>query len=231
MLLADAGCDLIALEMLFDVETSLAMIEGALAAGLPVSLGLVTTRDDKGRLFLEGSRRVRSGKPDLPLAEALGALLAGSPAADRLILAIMHSEVQHSGPAWRWRAGSGGGPWRSIPTSAPTAPPGGWDTAGALDPAGFAAAAAGWHRDGAAVIGGLLRCRPGLHPRSRRAAQAPRLGLSGPLARLVPGATAHAAKPRCCQGRKQPNCRPTPVSDWPADAGGARGGLGPAPPL
>jgi len=52
LVLADAGCDLIALEMLFDAEHSIAMLKGAAAAGLPISIGMVARRDRSGRILL-----------------------------------------------------------------------------------------------------------------------------------------------------------------------------------
>jgi methionine synthase I (cobalamin-dependent) len=42
-LLADAGCDILALEMLGDVDVSIAMLRGAARAALPISIGLVCT--------------------------------------------------------------------------------------------------------------------------------------------------------------------------------------------
>ena len=90
--LAAAGADLIALEMMADADTCVAMMRGAAEAGLPVSLGLICIRDESGRVMLFGRGRdnLYAGE-DAPLDEVLPSIVERMPAGLRLIVAVMHS--------------------------------------------------------------------------------------------------------------------------------------------
>lgn len=90
-----AGADLIMLEMMIDIPKMHAVLEGALACGLPVWVGLSCAPDPHGQMCLQ------SGKPD-----ARGIVQAGSSAslADAIrslahqnvpLLSIMHTDVEH----------------------------------------------------------------------------------------------------------------------------------------
>ncbi len=81
-IMADAGADLLMLEMMIDTERMLATLEAAQKSGLPVWAGLTCKRDDSGKAHM------RSGD-DLP--DALRAL------AERKVplVSFMHTEVEH----------------------------------------------------------------------------------------------------------------------------------------
>lgn len=82
-LLADAGVDLIALEMMQDVRHASRAMEGALATGLPVMLGVSCRRHP------QNDDIVCFDVPDLPLIRPLDALVGKGPC----VVNIMHSEL------------------------------------------------------------------------------------------------------------------------------------------
>jgi homocysteine S-methyltransferase len=79
-IMAEAGADLLMLEMMVDKARMLAALEAARGSGLPVWAGLSCTRDDAGRI------RLLRGEPLAPALEALHA--AGVP-----LVCIMHTDV------------------------------------------------------------------------------------------------------------------------------------------
>ncbi|MEM7074924.1 MAG: homocysteine S-methyltransferase family protein [Pseudomonadota bacterium] len=84
-IMADAGADLLMLEMMVDVDRMLVTLEAAQASGLPVWVGLSCEPDDTG-----GMRLLRGG----PLADALTALEER----DVRLISIMHTEVEDVDP-------------------------------------------------------------------------------------------------------------------------------------
>lgn len=88
--LFDAGIDLFALEMLFDVTVSLAMIESVREFGLPVIIGFTCDwQGEPGSMVMVGKG---TGMPTMPLGHALAAIM-DTVLPDNPILAIMHSEA------------------------------------------------------------------------------------------------------------------------------------------
>ena len=86
-----AGVDLFAFEMLFDVETSLAMWSAVEDLGLPVIFGFTCDRGDDGHgdaVLLRGM-----GCAVAPLDEVLRQVIGGIDT-DRAILSIMHSDIE-----------------------------------------------------------------------------------------------------------------------------------------
>ena len=79
--LADAGADLLMLEMMIDIDRMQVLLDAAATTELPVWIGLTTSVDDQGRVYL------RNGEP---LADALAAI------DDRSfdLINIMHTEVE-----------------------------------------------------------------------------------------------------------------------------------------
>ena len=133
-ILADAGCDMIALEMLFDVETTAALLKGAASCGLPVSLGFVCARNADGVVGFEGSRVVPDGRAKMTLTEALPQVLDACEALDRLIVTVMHSELESSGPALRAIGQVWDGATAVYPNNGHYQAPGGWDTSSGCSP-------------------------------------------------------------------------------------------------
>ena len=81
VLMADAGCDLIMLEMLINTDRLKACIEGAQASGLPVWAGLSVERINGEMCLLDGE----------PLVDALAVLVEK----EVPLVNIMHTEVDH----------------------------------------------------------------------------------------------------------------------------------------
>ena len=68
---------MLALEMLFDVETAVAMIEAVAAAGVPVCVGLVCTVNAAGDMALDVQSDAKSGAAAVPpLHSALPEIIA-----------------------------------------------------------------------------------------------------------------------------------------------------------
>lgn len=90
-ILQDAGVDLFALEMLFDIETSLAMLAAAQASGLPLILGFACDRDLHDGAGV--TSKLGMGSPVRPLEDILPAVL-GAIETEQAIVAIMHSDIE-----------------------------------------------------------------------------------------------------------------------------------------
>lgn len=88
-ILFDAGVDLFALEMLFDVEVSLAMLGAVEEFGLPVILGFTCDwGDDRNSVTTAQGM----GGPVIPLEEVLSGI-AHAVESNEVILSIMHTEA------------------------------------------------------------------------------------------------------------------------------------------
>ena len=80
-IMADAGAELLLLEMMSNIERTRAVLDGALASGLPVWVGYsCKLNEDDKVVLLEGE----------PLAEAIGALEG----LDVPLISIMHTDVE-----------------------------------------------------------------------------------------------------------------------------------------
>src|SRR5262249_21120159 len=87
-LLAEAGCDLLALEMLRDIDQACAIMGAAAATGLPISAGFTCALEEAdGTVVLRGRDRRR------PLRDCLGPVLATAPCT---AVAVMHSDMAAS---------------------------------------------------------------------------------------------------------------------------------------
>ena len=158
--LADAGADLIALEMLVDADTSVAMMGGAAEAGLPVSLGLVCVRDGSGRVLLFGRGRddLYAGE-NLPLDEVLPSIVERAPHGLHLIVTMMHCRSEDTGPALAVARSCWDGDLAVYPnTGAYDA--GGWSWTDAQTPEAFADDCTEWAAQGARIIGGCCGYGP-----------------------------------------------------------------------
>jgi homocysteine S-methyltransferase len=147
-LLADAGVDLIALEMIQDIGHGGLALDAALETGLPVCLGLSARRGDDGLVAYDYPRQ--RFEPILqPLLER-----------DPTVVAIMHTPPDVVGDALRaltgarWRGPTGA--WPEVGTFGGPGEPAGV----LLSPAGLAAAAAGWIEQGARLLGGCCGTGP-----------------------------------------------------------------------
>ena len=151
-----AGADLFALEMLFDVDVSLAMIEAVSGFELPVIVGFTCGWDELGG---EGvMTRPGLGIAPLPLQDVLSGVIEAVDA-ENLILSIMHSDADVTDAALdilrqRWQ-----GPVAIYPNS-------GhfvdlhlqFDSVCSEDE--FARAAHGWLQQGVQIVGGCCGIGP-----------------------------------------------------------------------
>ena len=159
--LADAGADLVALEMLVDADTCVAMMRGAAEAGLPVSLGLVCFRDESGRVMLFGRGRdnLYAGE-DTPLDEVLPSIIERTPAGLRLIIAVMHSTPEDTGPALTVVRSCWDGDVAVYPNTGANNDSGGWDWTDAQTPEAFADSCEQWAAQGVRIVGGCCGYGP-----------------------------------------------------------------------
>ena len=159
--LADAGADLIALEMMTDADTCVAMMRGAAEAGLPVSLGLVCIRGASGRVMLFGRGRdnLYAGE-DAPLDEVLPSIIERMPAGPRLIIAVMHAGPEDTGPAIAVVRSCWDGDIAAYPNTGDNDSEGGWDWTDAQTPEAFADGCEQWASQGARIVGGCCGYGP-----------------------------------------------------------------------
>ena len=162
-LLAEAGADLLLLEMMRDIDYSRLAVECAVATGLPVWIGYTCRLTEEGEVVLRG----RDG--EIPLAEAIGPVSEPGGA----LLAVMHSELDAVPPALdvlkeRWP-----GPLGAYPHSGDFVMPN-WLFDDIVAPEDFAQTAAGWAKR-VRLLGGCC----GIGPEHIRAL-AGRLGRSTP---------------------------------------------------
>ena len=159
MLLADAGCDLLVLEMLFDVDVSLTMIHAAREAGLPVSVGLTCDRNADGTISTHGEFQGRAAGR-VALDEAIPALAAAIPADPAIIMTIMHSHLDVTDEAIAIIARRWDGPIGAYPNSGRWLPPDNWDHDAVCSPEDFVTHARSWEANGVRMIGGCCGIGP-----------------------------------------------------------------------
>ena len=148
--LAEAGVDLLVLEMLRDVEWSTAAVDAALSAGLPVWSGFSCEVDAGGALMTQG----RLGQP-VPLEDALRAVTGRG----ETLVAVMHSEIDDTGPGLECARRVCEAPLGAWPNCGTIEPPN-WQFEGVATPEAFAEVAARWVEDGVKVVGGCCGLGP-----------------------------------------------------------------------
>jgi len=160
-LLVDAGCDLLALEMLFDVETAVAMIEAVAAAGVPVCVGLVCTVNAAGDMMLDVQSDAKSGAAAVrPLHSALPEIIAALAKVATPIVAVMHCATAHTAGAIEAIAAHWDGLIGAYPNVGMRDSSGTWCTSEAQSPVAFGSEALQWSRSGATLIGGCCGSEP-----------------------------------------------------------------------
>ncbi|HSS65134.1 MAG TPA: homocysteine S-methyltransferase family protein [Gammaproteobacteria bacterium] len=159
--LAEAGVDLLVLEMLRDVTYSTAAVKAALSVGLPVWSGFSCVRGANGDLVTDGHV---TGV--MPLAD----VLEGVTGLGEELVAIMHSEIADTGPALDLLRRASPLPLGAWPNSGNFEPPN-WHFDDVISPDAFARICTDWVDAGVRVVGGCC----GLGPDHIRAA-AERLG-------------------------------------------------------
>ena len=150
--LADAGVDLLLMEMMVDGEHSLYALEAAVATGLPVWVGFSCRMADDGETVLMYSTQVS----DIRLDHVLPALMAAGGSA----AGIMHSTIADTGPALDVLLDLWPGPAMAYPESGEEFTMPLWNFGDAASPDDFAAAMAAWVEKGVQIIGGCCGLGP-----------------------------------------------------------------------
>ncbi len=149
--LAEAGVDLLIMEMMSDVEHATRVTQAAIATGLPVWVGISCTLRDDGSVTAwdmqaeEPPDRLtadhhRSGEP-MTLEAIIDALTALGPQ----VVGIMHSTVRATGPGLQVLFQHWDGPVMAYPEAT---------AAHQLEPPSFAAHCRRWVEGGVQIIGG-----------------------------------------------------------------------------
>ena len=145
--LAEAGVDLIALEMLRDIEQATYAVQAAATTGLPVWAGFSCKRREDGTVVLWDEQNT--------LEEALQKI----PLSDVSMICIMHTLIEDAPVA----LGEVGGMWEGSVGAYPHAgrfvmP--NWQFTDEISPEDFATEAEGWVAMGARVVGGCCGIGP-----------------------------------------------------------------------
>ena len=154
--LAEAGCDLLVMEMMTDLTHAPRVTEAACATGLPVWVGMSASRRASGEV-VGWDHQAEDGdnlpddyrpSPSVPLATVIDALCGLGPQA----MGIMHSSFPTIGPALDVLCERWDGPVMAYPEAI------GFDalTRGtiAVEPDDFAEHCRGWVESGVQIIGG-----------------------------------------------------------------------------
>ena len=145
--LAESGVDVIALEMMRDVEQTTYAMEAAVAIGLPVWVGFSCKTTDEGTVVLWDGEHT--------LVEALEMLHP----VEASLVSIMHTLTEDTPAALREVSKCWSGPVGAYPHSGEFIMPN-WQFLDVLTPADFATQAQGWLEMGVQLIGGCCGIGP-----------------------------------------------------------------------
>jgi len=141
-LLAEAGCDLIILEMMYDPDLAPMAVEAATATGLPVWVGYSARRDDAGTLS-------SFSRLDVPFREALAQIPPGK----AQVAGIMHTSVNDTPEALVSLGETWSGPVMVYPEAGYFEMPH-WQFVDVIDPGDFVDLCQGWIDEGVQIVGG-----------------------------------------------------------------------------
>ena len=155
--LAEAGCDLLVMEMMMDVERASRATEAALATGLPVWVGISASRGPGGAMVgwdvaSEAGGRLPAGY-EPPAREALETIIDALTALGPQVVGIMHSSLESTTPGLEVLFERWNGPVMAYPEARH------FDSAGRrtralVEPEGFASHCREWVENGVQIIGG-----------------------------------------------------------------------------
>ena len=156
--LAEAGCDLLVMEMMMDVEHAVRATEAAVATGLPVWVGISASRRADGAMLgwdirsEEGGRLPEGYTPPEPprLETIIEALTALGPQAS----GIMHTAVDATAPGLDMLFERWPGPVMAYPETMLLLSPADHRVRVTKEPEDFAAHCRGWVERGVQIIGG-----------------------------------------------------------------------------
>ena len=149
-LLAEAGADLLILEMMRDVDYSCAALEAAAGTGLPVWVGFSCKRTDEGGLVMHPAIA-----GELDFKECVAAVMAEGGS----LAAVMHSDVNVIGDALAAVQAVWDGPTGAYPESGFFTMPN-WQFVDIIPPEAFAGEAMNWVGQGADLVGGCCGIGP-----------------------------------------------------------------------
>lgn len=157
-ILAEAGCDLLVMEMMLDVERATRVTEAALATGLPVWVGISTSRGPGGEMVgwdigSEESDRLPEGY-EPPRPEALGTIIDALTALGPQVTGIMHSSLEATTPGLEALFERWSGPVMAYPEAMMRFDPVSHLAQVVVEPEDFAAHCRGWVEDGVQIVGG-----------------------------------------------------------------------------
>lgn len=159
-ILAEAGADLIMLEMVFTVDQAVPMIKGAASSGLPVSVGFVCDIAADGTPVLGNSRVAPTNETPMLVADAIETIFEACKPKTDTIVTVMHSELVDTGPALAAVASVWGGLKAVYPNTGRYRQPGGWDFDACCSPEAFLSACEDWLVTGVDLIGGCCGIGP-----------------------------------------------------------------------
>jgi S-methylmethionine-dependent homocysteine/selenocysteine methylase len=145
--LAESGVDVIALEMMRDLEQTTYAVEAAVATRLPVWVGFSCKTTDEGTVVLWDGNHT--------LAEALEQL----PPLGASVVSIMHTLTEDTPPALREVTSRWSGPIGAYPHSGEFIMPN-WQFTDMVSPEDFTTQAQGWLGMGVQLIGGCCGIGP-----------------------------------------------------------------------
>ena len=155
--LAEAGCDLLVMEMMMDVERATRVTEAALATGLPVWVGISTSRGAGGEMIgwdiaSEEDGRLPEGY-EPPAREPLGTIVDALASLGPQVTGIMHSSLESTTPGLQALFERWSGPVMAYPEAMRS------DSVGHLarimvEPEEFASRCRVWVESGVQIIGG-----------------------------------------------------------------------------
>ena len=148
-ILADAGVELIALEMMEETDHAPLAIEAAMETGLPVWLGV------SSKLHPEGGEVVSFGPQNIPFGRLLDKLLEATPA----VVNLMHSEIDSIPEALSILQERWDGPIGVYPESGYFTKPS-WNFVDVITPQDLVNEAKGWVAAGARLLGGCCGTGP-----------------------------------------------------------------------
>jgi S-methylmethionine-dependent homocysteine/selenocysteine methylase len=146
--MADAGVDLIMMEMMRDADYSLWATQAAMETGLPVWVGIATEPRDDGRL-------TGFARPDWLLEDVAAALAATG--AD--VISIMHTLPNYVGDALKVVREKWSGPLGAYPESGFFKMPD-WQFVDIIEPQALVIRARDWQKAGASIFGGCCGTNP-----------------------------------------------------------------------
>ena len=146
--LANAGVDLLMMEMMRDVDYSVYATEAAIATGLPVWVGISVERREDGQL-------VGFGREDQLLDEVAKRLAATRPA----VMSIMHTSPNDTDEALNILKKYWDGPLGTYPESGYFKSPD-WQFVDTIPPAELVAKSKDWQSLGVSIFGGCCGVGP-----------------------------------------------------------------------